>query len=413
MNFSWNDLLRLENQFGDRLYLYDPDRFHKNYHDLLTTFQARYPLTRIAYSYKANNIPDLCRAVDEWGGMAEVVSGVEYEIARRVGVQPENIIFNGPAKPQNEIERALNEGALVNVESLQEAEAVAAAAVNRRRPHLRVGLRLNYEFEGHPSSRFGFDTEGPDFRLALNTLKNTVGIQLECLHCHLLPPGRSPSAYRELIRFLIEQARRLFPDQPPRFIDVGGGFYSRMKPELAEQFDEYIPSFNDYAVAVADEMAFRYSNLTRPTLVLEPGLALVADAFRYIVKVRGVHQLRDKRQAVVSGSVYDIIPSKSPKNLPLQVIHGPVCGSPGEARPVDIVGCTCMEDDVLYRDFTDAIHLGDYVVFENVGAYSLALRPSFIRLTPAVLEYERSMNVFTIVSLAEDFDQHFGRYTFD
>ena len=52
----------------------------------------------------------------------------------------------------------------------------------------------------------------------------------------------------------------------------------------------------------------------------------------------------------------------------------------------DFVGTTCTEFDVLVRDFTGELSIGDSIVFEHVGAYTLVTSRQFI--TPRLGVYD-------------------------
>jgi hypothetical protein len=47
-----------------------------------------------------------------------------------------------------------------------------------------------------------------------------------------------------------------------------------------------------------------------------------------------------------------------------------------------------MEDDILSRGCRLKLERGDWLVFDNCGAYTFVLNPRFIRGTPAVLARE-------------------------
>ena len=98
MIINKNILEKLKAEYGDAFYLLDSEQFAKNFSELKAAFQKVYPNFNIAYSYKTNYTPKLCKMVNEIGGYAEVVSEMELEIARRVGCKPERIIWNGPIK---------------------------------------------------------------------------------------------------------------------------------------------------------------------------------------------------------------------------------------------------------------------------------------------------------------------------
>jgi hypothetical protein len=58
---------------------------------------------------------------------------------------------------------------------------------------------------------------------------------------------------------------------------------------------------------------------------------------------------------------------------------------PAQRQTFDIVGSSCMESDCLYRGYQGELKPGDYVVFDNVGAYTNVLRPPFINPAPPIL----------------------------
>ena len=74
-------LQKLSEEFGSAFYLLSTAQFKQNFTELKSTFKNIYPNTNIAYSYKTNYIPTLCRAVDSL-----CRSGVGYGIGHR----PEN-----------------------------------------------------------------------------------------------------------------------------------------------------------------------------------------------------------------------------------------------------------------------------------------------------------------------------------
>lgn len=50
------------------------------------------------YSYKTNYAPHICKLVKSLGGYAEVVSDMELYVAKKIGYENSEIIYNGPCK---------------------------------------------------------------------------------------------------------------------------------------------------------------------------------------------------------------------------------------------------------------------------------------------------------------------------
>lgn len=382
---AWHELEDLRREHGDAFYLLDVPRFEANLTEMREAFCRRYPNSSLAYSYKTNYIPDLCRAADRLGAYAEVVSAMEYDLARRLRVEPSRILFNGPAKSAEDVERALLEGAVVNLDSVDEVDAAVGAARRNDGRRFPVGLRCNVSL-GKAESRFGLDEESGELAAAFTRLGACPNLELAGLHCHVSARRQVPD-YQERTRSLLDVYRRYAAPGALRFFDIGGGFFGRMGGALRAQFREPVPTYEDYAAGIGPLMAEAFPG-GGPELILEPGAAVVADAMAFVVKIQCLKRIGNRALAVTAGSVQNIKPYKSVLNLPLSLIMNPQTAR--LAGRFDIMGYTCMEDDYLYRGFEGALGPGDFVVLENVGAYTVVFKPPFIRPAPAILRWNGS-----------------------
>lgn len=392
INLSWALLNNLAQRYGDSFYLLDLAQFASNYQEFLAAFRSVYAKSQIAYSYKTNYTPRLCQIVNRLGGYAEVVSAMEYGLARRLGVPAERIIFNGPYKQPVDLETALLQGSVVNLDAAYEVALVQTLAARYPHKTLRLGIRCNFEIGATERSRFGFDVERSNFPALLQTLRSYENCHIVGLHCHFLAPQRSAIAYGEIARRMVQLALTEFADIPLEFIDLGGGFFSRMSPELQQQFPYPISSFAEYGRAIAGEFAAAFPQASGPELILEPGIALTADTMKFVAQTIDRKQVGNRSIALVAGSIYDIKPTLNTRNLPMTVWPGPNAALLREESqaPVDIVGYTCMENDCLYRGYGGELASGDYVVFDNVGAYTNVLRPPFINPAPPILSMNKT-----------------------
>lgn len=412
MPYSWDDLRRIESEQGDSFFLFDRARFRANFKEFLDEFRRIYPNSSIAYSYKTNYLPAICREVDALGGYAEVVSRLEHDLALRIGVDPRRIIFNGPLKSEDDILSALLAGSIVNLDSAVELAHVERVAREHPGRPLRVGLRCNIPLPGADVSRFGFDAESGDLAAAVHRLKALDGCALAGLHCHIATGHRSPASYRYRTERLLEHVGQHFPKAPPAFINVGGGFFGKMDPYLRQQFPAAPDGYADYADAIATAAAAAYPG-GGPELILEPGAALVGDVMQFVAKVITLKEVRGHRFAVTAGSIHNIKPTLHQKQLPMRIIRRRP-SAPDEVATVgsiDIVGYTCMEHDCLYRGCREPLEAEDYVLFESVGAYTVVMKPPFIRPAPAVVAHEGGSG-FAVVRRPEQIDDVFRTYSF-
>ena len=397
-DLSWEQLNAIEREHGDAFYVIDLDRFRTSFHELRDAFRVHYPNTQLAYSYKTNYLPRFCRLAYEWGGYAEVVSRMEYEMALRAGVDPRRIIFNGPYKTPQDLETALSAGAHVNLDSPYQVRALEGLK-NLAGP-IQVGVRCNFDHGRDRVSRFGFDAQGPELRTMVDRLRALPAVDVVGLHCHFSLPGRRAEAYRDVARRMISLAGELFPDAPPRFIDIGGGYFSKMPPELEAQFGGNVPDFADYAAAVGPLMAAAYPE-GQTQLILEPGVSVTATAGEVVTRVLDVRPIRDVWFAQVSTSIQTVRPTMSPLNLPIRVVRAPGPRPPAPTEPLDVVGYTCMEIDVIHRGLREDVAPGDYLIFENCGAYTNVQKMPFIRAAPAMVTLDGNGRVSEVLRRAE------------
>jgi diaminopimelate decarboxylase len=363
--------------YGDAFYLYDEARFDANFNGLLSAFRRYYPGTQLAYSYKTNYMPAICQRVDALGGYAEVVSAMEYALARRIGVHASKIVYNGPWKSEASVREALTSGGIVNLDSDRDLLLLQQVAPEARDMRMRVGMRCNFPLEGYADSRFGFDVDGESFRAAVAAIRRLPNVILAGLHCHF--PHRELRSFSGRATRIIDVAQRLF-DAPPEYISIGGGFYGHMPDDMKEKVAEGVPSFEDYGRAVGQAFASAYGKSGgTPTLFIEPGTATVADTFRFVARVIDLKQIRSRRLACLAGSLFNISPYARSQGLPVTVLHRAEAEAAMSAdEACDLVGYTCIEGDVLSRGVRGPLSVGDYAVFSNVGSYSVVMKPPFI-----------------------------------
>ncbi len=388
---------------GDAFYLLDSLQFQKNYLELKAAFTTIYPNFHIAYSYKTNYIPKLCRIINELGGYAEVVSDLELELALRSNVRPERIIWNGPYKNAGALEQLLISGGTVHLDSAYETELLRSIAGKYPKHTLRVGLRCNFDISDGVVSRFGFDTEGEDFWAALKLIGQYPNLHLVGLQCHFAT--RSLATWRIRAEGMLALTERL--SIMPEYIDLGGGLFGKMPTSLKEQFDTCVPTYAEYAEAIAPIFAKHYSNVNNPPkLLLEPGSALVGDCMKFVCKVINIKTVRGKSIATLLGSIYNINPTLNKKNPPIEIYA--TGKEQKEYHDLDFGGFTCIESDYLYRHYDGKLAVGDLVVFENAGSYSIVLKPPFILPNFPVLEI--SGDQVELIKRGENFDDLFHTY---
>lgn len=398
-------LKQLTNIYGDAFYILDSEQFKTNFYELKKAFKDIYDNFNIAYSYKTNYTPKLCKLIDEMGGYAEVVSDMEMEIALRVGVQPKKIIWNGPYKNYKKVEELLLLGGTVNLDSFYEIEKLKDICKRHPNSLLNIGVRVNFDVNDGVTSRFGFDIEGEDFNKTLQFIKRTENIKLIGVQCHFATRRLDTWKPRAKKMLALLDSLKITPEH----IDLGGGLFGKMDETLKLQFDSVIPTYEEYANEVAPLFQEHYKNYTvKPLLLIEPGSALVGDCMSFASKVVNIKNVRGKAIATLLGSIYNINPTLNKKNPPIKVYA--MGGEQKYYSDLDFGGFTCIESDYLYRHYTGKLAQDDMIVFGNVGSYSVVLKPPFILPNFHVIDI--TDGGVELIKRGEVFDDLFHTFSF-
>jgi len=255
---------------------------------------------------------------------------------------------------------------------------------------LKVGLRVNVHLTdekgnstvqcGLREGRFGFthDIIGDNL-----TLLRNAEIKIVSLHGHTSSSDRAVKNYQVITDYMLSVCEEFRLDDL-QYFDIGGGFFGAA-PEGLDLKGK--PSYEDYANVVLD-LALRNEWFVhhQPAIVIEPGSSVVSNVFTYFTKVYQLKHIGLKNFVMVDGSVFDVKPTMHSNNLPYRILSN---NGDGEGGIFDVVGSTCMEKDIILHDVElNSIKAGDYVEINGVGAYTIALTPTFINYLAPILSIE-------------------------
>lgn len=394
---------QLQAEYGEAFYLLDSAQFRENFNELKATFNNIYPNWNIAYSYKTNYTPKLCRIVNELGGYAEVVSEMELEIAQRIGCRPERIIWNGPIKNIHIMERFLLDGGTVNIDSKEELDQIKEIHAKHADKIIHLGIRCNYDVNDGVVSRFGFDVDGREFMEALRFVTTTENVKFINFQCHFAK--RQIAYWPARAKGMVDLIDRL--GIIPERIDIGGGLFGKMPDSLKAQFSCDIPDYEAYAKAAAQVFSDYFKDKDfKPELLIEPGSALVGDCMKFVGTVKTIKNVRGKWIATILGSQKNI--SMTGINPPIEVIS--MGGKQKVYKDLDFVGFTCIEGDMLYHNYTGKLAHQDVIIISNCGSYSLVMKPPFILPNFPVLDISEGKT--EVIKRKETFDDLFHTFNF-
>jgi len=376
----------LAREHGDGFWILDLDRFGENLRDFLGPFvRAGWPNTVAAWSFKTSWLPPIVRLALKMGALAEVVSRHEYDLAIALGAHPTSIIYNGPLKTRDDLERACALGSRVHLDGPSEVSDILSLAREHRQRLFRVGLRANVDIGQSVRGRFGIDAESGDLQRAFRNLVAEPNITVNALHLHV-SGERQADAFTRRIERLVRLVDELWPEgNGPDYVDIGGGFAGRMPESLSRQITPPPPLPDAYGGAIVPTLLRRWPG-GGPCLIVEPGMSLAADTMQFAARVGATKTVAGMHHAIVTASLYTVKPTHHTLDMPFRIVPA---GRAVLTKGTTVVsGWTCMESDVLSRSCPYKLERGDWILFENCGAYTFALNPRFIRGTPAILSRE-------------------------
>jgi diaminopimelate decarboxylase len=394
-------------QYDTPFYLFDEQGFIDNYRHLCNAMQAYYPNYIPGYSYKTNYTPYVCQLIKDLGGYAEVVSDMELTLARKIGYDATKIIYNGPCKGK-EMESHLLQGGISNIDNENEALRVIKLANNNPNKRIKVGIRVNTDIGANFISRFGLEVGSKELQAVIDSLKAVNNISIVGLHMHV-SRARYLSAWQNRINNILAVADE-YIDGIPEYIDLGSGMFADMEDCLKEQFTIEVPTYEQYAEVIAGTMANHYAKSDKkPILFTEPGTTVVSRYFSLVTTIKAIKCISNKSLAIVDIDIHNAGETCQMMKLPYTLLKkgNGICTE----SPCNIVGYTCLEQDVLYENFPESLQTGDVLEFRNVGGYSIVYKPPFIQPNCPIYAIDRANNL-TVIKRAETFEDIFQTFKF-
>ncbi|HVF90666.1 MAG TPA: alanine racemase, partial [Blastocatellia bacterium] len=227
------DAVRLIEEYGSPLYVFSERRISENTRGLRRAVESVYPHVKLCYASKANSNMAVLSTILRAGGDIEVNSGGELFKAVKAGFGPEQVVFNGVSKTDEEVRAAIELGILaINIDSLYELEQVARVARESGR-RANISIRIVPEIvtrshiglqTGLLSSKFGLSPSQIEEALA-RALANPEWLNLAGMHIHVGSQTPDPQpfarAFAEMWLFLVDLYKKT--GHRLSHINIGGG----------------------------------------------------------------------------------------------------------------------------------------------------------------------------------------------
>lgn len=342
------------------------------------------------YAVKANPMPAVVQHLAALVDGFDVASAGELNVALDTPMPAAQVSFAGPGKTDGELCRAIASGCVINMESEQEMERIAALA-DRLGIRPAVAIRVNPDFElkssgmrmGGGAKPFGVDAERVPAMLAR---LRRLDLDFEGFHIFTGSQNLRADALLEAQDKTLRLGARLAQDAPsaPRTLNIGGGFGV-----------PYFPGEAPLDIAAVGEglhalMPGARAELPETRIVIELGRYLVAEAGIYVCRVTDRKVSRGQTFLVTDGGLHHHLAASGNfgqvirKNYPVAIVSLAPCAA---REVVSVVGPLCTPLDLL----ADGMDLpraapGDLVVVFQSGAYGLSASPTAFLSHPAPAE---------------------------
>lgn len=352
----------------------------KNIDDFFNALTMEWENSQLCYSIKTNSLPWLISYMNKHKVLAEVVSDEEYALALAQGVADRHIVFNGPIKGESYFIRALEQGAIINLDSKRDIEYLLKHRKVVVAPD-RIGIRVNipssifdeadigYAEDGF---RFGFSTETGEFQGVVSKIQAMFPNAGFGLHLHVNSVTRSLNVYRAVARYAAQLIEKYH--LKVSFIDIGGGFFGGVEGK---------PTPTAYIQTIRGALEY-VIDCDKVTLYVEPGSAIIGSTTDLVTTVLDTKETSSACIVTTDGSRIHIDPLWK-KNRYRYVIVPNETRLPTSKKKQVICGYTCMDHDrIMSLEDERVLQPGDQIVYQRVGAYTMTFGGAFIRYLPEV-----------------------------
>ncbi|WP_299552905.1 diaminopimelate decarboxylase [Seonamhaeicola sp.] len=387
-----NQLLKIAQDFGSPVYVYDAEKIEGQYKRLTNAFKSVKSL-KINYAVKALSNISVLKLLNSLGSGIDTVSIQEVQLGLAAGFTPEQIIFTPNGVSLDEIEEAAKLGVKINIDNLSILEQFGTKHPDipvciRINPHVMAGGNAKISV-GHIDSKFGISIH--QIPHILRIVENT-SMTINGIHMHTGSDILDIEVFLYASEILFETAKQF---KNLDFIDFGSGFKVPYKAgdietNIEELGKKLSARFNAFCKEYGKEL----------TLAFEPGKFLVSESGHFLVQVNAVKQTTSTVFAQVDsgfnhlirpmfyGSHHDIVNISNPK---------------GRERFYTVVGYICETDTFGSNRRINEISEGDVLCFKNTGAYCFSMASNYnSRYRPAeVLWYKNKAH---LIRRRETFD---------
>jgi diaminopimelate decarboxylase len=425
-------IARLTKQHGLPLHLFFVEEMAHTANEFSVVSKRLYPKTLIAFSVKSNPCRGALKVASRLGLGADVASEYELQAALEEGIPPTKIVCNGNAKSDEFLHIAIEAGALLAIDSLEEIKLVdrMSAELNRA---ARVLIRLSgMPLEGFTAASQStasawtkFGVPAKDAPVIFRRMCDLHNASFEGISAHIGTQICEPIAYERLFEYFLRLTEEIAAlGLNLRYLNIGGGFpvqflsksewttfTSRLQDQLSSALpveqcvtwdnlpmgyahlqgrppskeESWIgkaywspypgPAMLDRILSQQDAQGTplhkRLDSVGNPSLIIEPGRSLMAPAGVTLTRVMGIKE-------VLGNTVVSLdtgINNHGTNLIAPDIFPSSVWPEREDDRPVEafLTGRLCFSGDMISKAKVRLNRLprrGEVMIIYGTGAYS-------------------------------------------
>ena len=363
----------LAKEYGTPVYVYSGSKLKENLNGYLSSVREE---DKVCYSVKSNSNIHLLELLADLGSGFDVVSGNELRKCLEAGAKPEDIVFSGVGKTEEELVLAIKENIFsINIESEEELDRIIKTAKDlEKKAQCMIRINPDISSESHPyiqtglkTSKFGILREGID-SLVEKASKSGL-INLKGIASHVGSQIFNKELIFENLNLLIEIANNLIRQgHALSYIDLGGGLGISYQEEK-----ELKPK------GVLEEVISKLEPLNL-NLLLEPGRSISGNTGVLLSKVEYLKKTSDLNFAVIDSGMNDLLrPSlyQAWHNISVVVTNNQ------KELSYEVVGPVCESGDTFGEDRILSLNEDSILAIHDAGAYGHVMSSNYnSRLRP-------------------------------
>jgi diaminopimelate decarboxylase len=382
MHLARELLIRLADKYGSPLYVYNADKIKEQFERLRNAFTGTD--STFFYACKALTNIHVLKYIRSIGCNVDCSSSNEVRLAIHAGFEADRILYTSNNISFAELEEVAGFRVHINIDSISNLRKFGRKYGSsypvgvRLRPNIMAGGNLKIS-TGHDASKFGVPLEHID---EIQKVINETGVVIRGLHIHTGSDIKDVDVFVKGVELLYNLAER-FPAL--EFLDLGGGFKVKYKPEDHETDIELLGK------KLGDSL-HRYENSSGRKLKLwfEPGKFLVSEAGYFISTVNVIKETPSVTFVGLNTGLNHLI---RPMFYDAWHTIVNISNPNGEKKKYTITGNICETDTFATNRDVNEIREGDYLIFKNAGAYCFEMSSNYnSRYKPAEVLVENGQD---------------------